>query len=154
MLIRALALIPMAALLGAAPYVLQQTQQTQSVQPSQPAQQASSSEAAYFGVPANISAEANPVNPTPAQLDVAKRMYGYDCAMCHGAEGHGNGNMVSSLKTPLKNWQDPASLKGLTDGDLFYIIKIGKGEMPPEGGRQNDAGIWNLVRVVRSLAKD
>lgn len=154
MLIRVLAVIPMAALLGAAPYMLQQSQPAQSTQPAQTAQQASSSEAAYFGVPANISAETNPVNPTPAQLDMSKKMYSYDCAMCHGADGNGKGNMASSLKTPLKNWQDPASLKGLTDGDLFYIIKNGKGEMPPEGGRQNDEGIWNLVRVIRSFAKN
>ena len=154
MLIRALAVIPMAALLGAIPYVWQQTQPPTTTQPAQTAQAATTSEAAYFGVPANISAETNPVNPTPAQLYMSKKMYSYDCAMCHGADGNGKGNMASSLKTPLKNWQDPASLKGLTDGDLFYIIKTGKGEMPPEGGRQNDAGIWNLVRVVRSFAKN
>lgn len=152
MLIRALAVIPLAALFGAAPYFLHQTQ-TQAAPTPPITQQAASTEAAYFGVPANVSAEANPVNPTPEQMDMAKKMFGYDCAMCHGENGNGQGNMTSTLKTPVKNWQDPATLKGLTDGDLFYIIKNGKGDMPPEGGRQNDAGIWNLVRVVRSFAK-
>lgn len=147
MLIRTLVVIPMAALLGVAPYMLQQAPQPQ------PAQHQGAEEAAFFGVPANISALTNPVNPTLGQMDVAKRMYGYDCAMCHGDNGNGKGNMASSLKTPMKDWQDPASLKGLTDGDLFYIIKKGKGDMPPEEGRQNDAGLWNLVRVVRSFAK-
>jgi mono/diheme cytochrome c family protein len=139
MLIRALAVIPMAALLGAAPYLLQQA--------------TSASEAAEFGVPASIEAKANPVKPTPEAMATAKRMYGYDCAMCHGDNGDGKGNMASSLKTPLKDWRDPASLKGLTDGDLFYMIKKGKGEMPPEDGRQNDEGLWNTVRIVRSFAK-
>jgi|SRR5579875_102801 len=147
MQIRVLAVFPLAALLGAAPSMLQQAQPAQAVPGS------GSQEAAYFGVPADISAEANPVNPTPEQMDTAKRMFGYDCAMCHGDNGNGKGNMASTLKTPVKNWQDPTSLKGLTDGDLFYMIKKGKGEMPPEEGRQNDAGIWNLVRVVRSFAK-
>jgi len=86
-------------------------------------------------------------------MATAKNMFGYDCTVCHGANGNGKGNMASTLKTPIKDWRDPATLKGLTDGDLFYIIKNGKGDMPPEGGRQNDAGIWNLVRLVRSLAK-
>jgi len=61
--------------------------------------------------------------------------------------------MASSLKAPLKDWQDPASLKGMTDGELFYIIQKGKGEMPGEGDRQNADGIWNMVTLVRSFGK-
>jgi mono/diheme cytochrome c family protein len=142
-LIRALAVIPMAALLGATPYLMQQGGP----------QQSSSQEAAEFSVPPNIAAEANPVHPTPEAMAMAKKMYGYDCAMCHGADGGGKGNMAASLKTPMKDWRDPATLKGLTDGELFYMIKKGHGDMPPEGGRQSDDGIWNLVTVVRSFAK-
>jgi len=153
MLIRFLAVIPMAALLGAAPYLLQQAQQTPQTSPTPQAQQTGSHEAAVFGVPANIEAEADPVHPTPAALATAKKMYGYDCAMCHGANGDGKGDMASTLKVPLKDWRDPASLKGLTDGDLFYIIKKGNNDMPGEGGRQNDDGIWNMVTIVRSFAK-
>jgi mono/diheme cytochrome c family protein len=152
-LIRSLAVIPIAALLGAAPYLLQQTQPAQPVPQTQPAQQTGSQEAVEFGVPAKIAAETNPEQPTPVAMATSKKMYGYDCAMCHGDNGDGKGNMASSLKTPVKNWQDPASLKGLTDGDLFYMIKTGHGEMPPEGGRQNDDGIWNMVTIVRSFAK-
>jgi mono/diheme cytochrome c family protein len=46
------------------------------------------------------------------------------------------------------------ALKGRTDGELFYIIRNGKGEdMPPEGDRAKDEDIWNMVNYVRSLAK-
>jgi len=37
--------------------------------------------------------------------------------------------------------------------ELFYIIRTGKGEMPPEGDRAKDDDIWNMVNYVRSLAK-
>jgi mono/diheme cytochrome c family protein len=137
-MIRALAIFPIAALLGATPYVLQEAA------PQKPA---------AFVVPPQISAQANPVHPTRAALTMAQRMYGYDCAMCHGKDGAGKGDMAASLKTPMKDWRDPVALKGQTDGDLFYMIKKGEGEMPPEEGRQNDDGIWNLVILVRSFAK-
>ena len=144
MLIRSLAAIPIAALLGATPYLLQKPDLLQ-----KPASQ----EAAQFSVPPKIAALTNPVHPTPDGMAKAKKMYGYDCAMCHGASGDGKGDMASSQKTPMKDWRDPAALKGLTDGDLFYIIQKGKGEMPAEGDRQNDEGIWNMVTLVQSFAK-
>ena len=42
----------------------------------------------------------------------------------------------------------------MTDGELFYIIQKGKGDiMPPEGDRQKPDAIWNMVTLVRSFAK-
>jgi mono/diheme cytochrome c family protein len=41
----------------------------------------------------------------------------------------------------------------MTDGELFYIIKVGKGDMPPEGARVKTDELWDLVNYVRSLAK-
>ena len=48
---------------------------------------------------------------------------------------------------------DLAALKDLTDGDIFYIIKNGKGEMTGEGDRSKPDEIWDLVIYVRSLAQ-
>jgi mono/diheme cytochrome c family protein len=80
-------------------------------------------------------------------------MYGYDCAMCHGANGNGKGDVVADLKLTLKDYTDPAALKDLSDGELFYIIKNGKGQMPPEGDRAKPEDLWNMVILVRSFAK-
>jgi mono/diheme cytochrome c family protein len=41
----------------------------------------------------------------------------------------------------------------MPDGELFYVIKNGKGKMPGEGDRAKDDDIWNLVIYVRGLAK-
>jgi mono/diheme cytochrome c family protein len=94
----------------------------------------------------------NPVKPTPESQARAKKMYGYDCAMCHGANGDGKGD-VTDLKTKPKDYTDPAALKDLTDGEIFYILKNGKGQMPPDGDRTKPDDMWNMVILLRSFSK-
>jgi mono/diheme cytochrome c family protein len=113
--------------------------------------------AAAPALPAAIPAEAarmvNPVKPTPESQTRAKKMYGYDCAICHGANGNGKGDIAGEMKPPLKDYTDPAALKDMSDGELFYLIKNGRGQMPPEGDRAKPDDLWNMVIVVRSFAK-
>jgi mono/diheme cytochrome c family protein len=97
-------------------------------------------------------AKKNPIKPTPEGLAEAKKVYGYDCAMCHGAKGDGKGDLVESMKLTMHDWHDAASLEGKTDGELFYIITKGKGKMIGEGDRQSERLRWNLVNLVRSFA--
>jgi mono/diheme cytochrome c family protein len=124
---------------------------------SVPAQQnpapPSAAPAADYKVPAEAARQTNPVKPTPENTERAKKLYGYDCAMCHGKNGDGKGDMAGDMKVPLADFTDPASLKGFTDGELFYIIKNGKGEMPPEGDRAKVNETWSLIAYVRSFAK-
>jgi mono/diheme cytochrome c family protein len=73
--------------------------------------------------------------------------------MCHGKDGDGKGDIAADMKLKVTDFTDPATLKGRTDGELFYVIKNGKGDMPPEGKRMKPEGLWDLVNYVRSLAK-
>ena len=109
--------------------------------------------AADYKIPPEDSKLANPVKPTTASVAAGKKTYGFDCAMCHGKDGDGKGELAADMKLNLKDYRDPASLKDMTDGDLFYIIKNGKGEMSGEGDRSKPEEIWNLVNYVRSMAK-
>ena len=95
----------------------------------------------------------NPVKATAESQAHARKVYGYDCALCHGANGNGKGDLVGDLKLSLKDYTDPAALKGMTDGELFTVIKDGKGQMPAEGDRGKPEDMWNLVILVRSFAK-
>jgi mono/diheme cytochrome c family protein len=104
-------------------------------------------------IPAEFKNMVNPVKPTPESQAHVKKIYGYDCAMCHGENGNGKGDVVADLKLTLKDYTDPAALKDLSDGELFYIIKKGKGQMPGEGDRAKDEDLWNIVILVRSFAK-
>jgi len=109
--------------------------------------------AADYKIPPDASKLPNPVKPTAASLAAGKRSYGFDCAMCHGKDGDGKGELATDMKLKLVDYRDPASLKDMTDGDLFYVIKNGKGEMTGEGDRSKPEEIWNLVNYVRSLAQ-
>ena len=104
-------------------------------------------------IPADAAQMVNPVKPTPESLARAKKVYGYDCAMCHGDNGNGKGDLVADMKLVLKDYSDPAALKGLSDGEIFYIIKNGKGKMTGEGDRTKPDDIWNMVVLVRSFAR-
>jgi mono/diheme cytochrome c family protein len=95
----------------------------------------------------------NPVAPTAESLAGAKKMYGYDCAMCHGAAGDGKGDMVESMKLTMKDWREPQSLSAMTDGEIFDIITKGKGKMTGEGDRLPPDKVWGMVNYVRALAK-
>jgi mono/diheme cytochrome c family protein len=104
-------------------------------------------------VPAAAVHQANPVKPTPESIAQGKKYYGYDCAMCHGANGDGKGEVAVDEKLKIGDFRDPATLKNKTDGELFYILKNGHGHMPAEPVRQKPDELWNLVNYVRSLAK-
>ncbi len=95
----------------------------------------------------------NPVKPTPEGLAEARKLYGYHCAMCHGADGDGKGDLAVQMKLDLKDWRNPDSLAKMTDGELFYIITNGRGKMTGgEGDRTKETTRWNLVNLVRSFS--
>jgi len=106
-----------------------------------------------YKIPQEDIDKKNPVKPTPEGLAAARRVYGYDCAMCHGAKGDGKGDVVESMKLTMPDFRDPALLAGKADGELFYIITKGKGKMMGEGDRTPETMRWNLVNLVRSFAK-
>lgn len=104
-------------------------------------------------VPANAASMVNPVKATPETLVKARKMYGYDCAMCHGANGNGKGDLVADMNLTLKDYTDPASLKDLSDGEMFLIIRDGKGKMAGEGNRAKPEDVWGLVLLLRSFSR-
>src|SRR5271166_2444375 len=114
--------------------------------PAQAAKPSSSS------IPAEAVHQVNPVKPTAESLAQGKKYYGYDCAMCHGDNGKGKGEVATSEKMDIGDWTDPVTLKDKTDGELFYIIKNGKGKMPPEGDRVKPTELWNMVNYIRSFS--
>ncbi len=97
--------------------------------------------------------QVNPVKPTPSSIASGKKSYTYDCAMCHGKEGAGDGDLAGDMHLKLRDYRDPAALKDLTDGEIYSIIANGKGKMTGEESRMKPAQIWDMVNYLRSLAK-
>ena len=106
---------------------------------------------AYHPVPVMAAREPNPVKPTSESIEAGKKIFGYDCAQCHGAAGNALTETGKDLKVP--DLTDPAVLKDRTDGALFYILNNGHGDMPREGNRVKPEQLWDLVNYIRSLAR-
>jgi mono/diheme cytochrome c family protein len=130
------------SLLLLAPLTAQQTQTAQKVTPP-----------SYAAIPAQDAKQANPVKSSPESLTRARKWWSLDCAMCHGKEGDGKGDLAADMKLKIADFTDTNTLKDRTDGELFYIIKNGHQDMPPEGPRIKPEENWDLVNYVRSLAK-
>jgi mono/diheme cytochrome c family protein len=103
-------------------------------------------------VPPEDAARVNPIKSSAEGLAEARKVFGYDCEMCHGKQGDGKGDVVESMKLTMHDWREPATLANLTDGEIFFIITKGRGKMMAEGDRVPEKLRWNLVNYVRSLA--
>jgi mono/diheme cytochrome c family protein len=122
--------------------------------PAQQNQSAQKSPAAPpLVIPVEAAKQPNPVKPSPESLERAKKWWGLDCAMCHGKNGDGKGETARDMKLQMPDFTNPATLKDRTDGEIFYLIKNGHQDMPPEGERLKTDEYWDLVNYVRSFAK-
>ena len=111
-------------------------------------------EAAPAPAPAASTAR-NPVKPTPESQARAKTLYDIDCAMCHGDNGNGKTDLATSMQLTLSDWTDPKTLAAKSDGDLFGIIRNGKGKMFPEPeGRAKNDDVWNIILYIRNMPKE
>ncbi len=119
---------------------------------SQDSSDKSQSASEEYKITPEAAARVNPVKSTPEGIAEARKVFKYDCEMCHGPQGDGKGELVEAMKLTMHDWRDAASLEGKSDGELFYIITKGKGKMSGEGDRQPEKLRWNLVNLIRSFA--
>ena len=119
-------------------------------QPSTPTPQKTPT---YSAIPVQAVQQPNPVKSGPDSIARAKKWWTLDCVMCHGKDGDGKGETAKDMKLSIADFTNPATLKDRTDGEIFYIIKNGHDNMPPEGQRVKVEENWDLVNYVRSLAK-
>ncbi len=107
----------------------------------------------YAAIPAEAARQTNPVKFSSESVARAKKWWTLDCAMCHGKDGAGKGDVAQDMKLQIVDFTDPETLKDHSDGEIFYVIKNGHQDMPPEGPRLKAEEGWDLVNYVRSLAK-
>ena len=107
-----------------------------------------------YSIPAEDAQRTNPVKPTEGSIAAGGKFYSSQCAMCHGKDGDGKGDLAVQLELKMRDYRQPESLAKFTDGELFYIITNGRGKMTGgEGDRTSEEVRWNLVNVVRAFAK-
>lgn len=82
----------------------------------------------------------------------AAALWSARCATCHGVEGRGDG----PGKPPgaaMADFSSAAYQATRSNVELHTVIKAGRGMMPAFGDQLTDAGIEELVKHVRTLAK-
>lgn len=119
---------------------------------SEPA--ATSSTPATTPEPAAGAGEPNPATPAAETGEAAiAQLFKTRCALCHGADGHGDGPGAAALKPAPRNLHDKAYMSTRTDAQLSEVIHLGKGAMPKWGGILTDEQITGLVKHVRELGE-
>ncbi len=95
-----------------------------------------------------------PPAPTdlPASIEEGDKLFGTECAMCHGLDGH--------TPTEAGRWMYPrvtdltsSEVQQYSDRELFWIVKNGicLSGMPAFGRVESDQHIWDLSNYVRTL---
>jgi mono/diheme cytochrome c family protein len=81
------------------------------------------------------------------------RVFAVRCALCHGADGHGDGVGARALNPKPRNFHDKAYMSTRTDAQLLEVIHNGKGAMPKWGGVLSEAEINAVLQHVRALGE-
>jgi mono/diheme cytochrome c family protein len=97
-------------------------------------------------------------NPLPAlnavQMKEAERLYLVNCGICHGSKLDGNGPLYNGgngpyAAAPRNLASDPIATK-MPDGQMFYSITYGKGQMGPYGPQLSTKQRWMVVHYIKS----
>ncbi|MGH9367131.1 MAG: c-type cytochrome [Thermoanaerobaculia bacterium] len=98
-------------------------------------------------------------NPEPASPEAIREGMAHladHCASCHGNDGKGTTDIGRNLYPKAPDMTAPGT-QGLSDGELFYIIKNGVRftGMPAwgDGSPEADRDSWRLVRFLRHLPR-
>jgi len=92
-------------------------------------------------------------NPIPRSADSIARgrqLFAKDCAVCHGAEGKGDG--VAALPQRPDDLSRIAPPPIFPDGVIAYRILNGVNLMPAFKTTFSENEVWDLLNFIRSLA--
>lgn len=99
-----------------------------------------------------LFASAGPVSA--ADTDTGQKIYKKNCAMCHGADGAGDGPMGKMLKPQPPSFADAERMAERPDEALVTRIKEGKKPMPSYEGRLSEDQIQDILAFIRSLSEE
>ena len=109
--------------------------------------------------PDNIFSLKNPLKGTVKEILEGESYFQRDvqptaCKVCHGTGGNGMGMMAPGLNPGPRNFTCKQTMKDVTDGQMYWIIKNGsQGTGMPAFADLPDEVIWKIVHYIRSLEK-
>ncbi len=109
--------------------------------------------------PEDFLSKTNPIPSSSGAIQGGKDLFlktaqPVACVMCHGDQGDGKGLMGAALVPPPRNFTCGTMMRGIPDGQLFWIIKNGsQGTGMMSFATLPDEQVWQLIHYIRSLAK-
>ena len=99
--------------------------------------------------PKEAADKKNPMVRSKSSINSGRILYIEHCAGCHGKEVDGLGPDGTYLETKPPDLRKRA--ENHSDGDFFWKIQHGKGDMPSFGKNLQDRKIWDIINYLRSL---
>lgn len=96
----------------------------------------------------------NPLPRNQQTADKGAQVFKVNCAMCHGDTGRGNSviatRFTESRAVPPVDFTS-ARVRGRSDGELYWIVTNGLGNMPAFGNLLTDDERWAVIQAVRGF---
>jgi mono/diheme cytochrome c family protein len=93
----------------------------------------------------------NPVPQTEGSTQRGKELFSQNCAYCHGEQAEGMFASSAVLKKDSPNLVQ--RLKSHTDGDYFWKIQHGRGQMPAFKDDLKNDEIWDIINFIKSIQR-
>jgi mono/diheme cytochrome c family protein len=128
----------------------QGTQPTQTTSPSTEASPAQAPPHQFVFTPEQKALK-NPEKFTDESVEKGAKLFATQCAMCHGKNGDGKGDLAQVMHVSPPDFTKVDTLPKRTDGELYTIINTGSTSMPGEAKRLKENQTWDLVNFLRTL---
>jgi high-affinity iron transporter len=89
-------------------------------------------------------------------LSSAQKLYGEHCAVCHGANGHGDGAGAKGLEPAPRNFHDGAVMDQSSPFKFYNALRLGIAgtSMASFADRLPDDQLWSLAFLMSALRHD
>ncbi len=97
----------------------------------------------------------NPVQALDSvKMKEAERLYLVNCGICHGMKLDGNGPLYNGGNGPFaaapKNLVGDAAVLAMPDGQMFYSISYGKGQMGAYAPQLSTTQRWMVIHYIKA----
>ena len=94
----------------------------------------------------------NPIENNVQSVMAGKKIFDQQCWSCHGKSGLGDGPASRALKNKPADFSN-INFQNQKDGEIFWKISEGRGEMAGYKNALKEEKRWQLVNYLRTIKK-